>query len=120
VKTSVAAIALVLLAGCSSAAVPGAEGVLNQVDKANQAAVDVALADALRAEAAYLSIHGSYTTDLNALATEVDYRSQQDVTVTVAATDTANFCIEATHAKLEGTWHVTALDSTVAEGPCGT
>jgi hypothetical protein len=118
VKRLGAAVVLVFLVSCSSAAEPGAQGVLDQADKASKTAVDTALTDAMRAEATYLSIHGSYTTDLNALANEVDYRPQEDVTVTVSGTDQTSFCIEATHATLEGEWHITPLVSTVTEGPC--
>jgi type II secretory pathway pseudopilin PulG len=119
-KRLLAAMVLILLAACSSAAVPGAEGVLSQADKAKKTAVDTALQDAMRAEATYLSIHGSYTPDLNALANEVDYRPQQDVTITVSGSDQTSFCIQATHASLDGTWHVTPLIPDVTDGACGT
>jgi hypothetical protein len=115
---TLAVVAFVALAACSSAAAPGAEGVLNEVDKASKTAVDVALQDVLRAEATYLSIHGTHTTDLNALANEVDYRPQENVTVTVKSADATNFCVEATHADLDGVWHLTPLVTTIVEGPC--
>jgi hypothetical protein len=118
VKRLAAIAVLVVLSACSSAAEPGAQDVLNQVDKADKAAVDTALTDAARAEAAYLSIHGSYTTDVNALANEVDFRPQQDVTITVKTADVTNLCIEGSHASLDGVWHVTNQLPNVEEGAC--
>ena len=111
-RTPLAALLLVL-AACSSAGAPGGEDVLRQVDRAKMTQVEAALRGAATGEAEHLSTQGTYTTDVRALGAS----PPPDVTLTVVHADATQFCIEATHAGLDGTWHVTNSSAT-AEGSC--
>jgi hypothetical protein len=110
--TPITALLLALVA-CSSAGAPGGEDVLRQVNRAKVTQVEAALSSAASAEAAHMSTQGSYTTDVR----ELGANPPPDVTLTVIRADATQFCIEATHAGLDGTWHVTNL-SAAAEGAC--
>lgn len=105
---------LFLAAACSSGAAPGTQGVLDQADKATKAQVDVALQDAARAETSHQATTGSYTTDLAALGINLP----AEVSLSIPSADTSNFCIEAKHSDLDGTWHITSGAPVVTEGPC--
>jgi hypothetical protein len=110
-----AAVAAVLaLSACSSGGTPGAQSVLDQTDKATKTQVDVALQDAARAEAAHQATNGSYTTDLAALGVT----PAAGVTLTIPSADATSYCVQATHADLEGTWHISSTSPGVTEGPC--
>ena len=111
--TSVAAL-LLLTGACSSGGAPGTQSVLDQADKASKAQVDVALQDAARAETSHQATTGSYTTDLAALG----INPPSDVTLTIASADATNFCIEAAHSDLDGTWHITSGAPVVSDGAC--
>ena len=87
---------------------------LDQADKASKAQVDVALQDAARAEMSHQATTGSYTTDLAALGVN----PPSDVSLTVASAEATDFCIEATHVDLDGTWHITSGAPVVTDGPC--
>jgi hypothetical protein len=102
-----------MLAACTSAGAPGAGDVLGQVDRAKVTQVESALSSAARGEEAHMATKGSYTTDANALGAN----PPADVTLTVVRADVTDFCIEATHTGLDGSWHVTSSMS-AAEGPC--
>jgi hypothetical protein len=104
---------LLVLAACSSAGAPGGKDVLRQVDRAKMTQVEAALSTAATGEQAHRSTEGTYTTDVRALGAN----PPPDVTLTVVRADATQFCIEATHAGLDGTWHVTNSSST-AEGSC--
>ena len=86
----------VLLVGsaCSSAAAPGAEGVVAQTDKATSLEVETALRNAALAEETYFTEAQTYTSDLAALR-QVGFNPPGDVQVRIALADAANFCIEA-------------------------
>ena len=104
---------LLVPAACSSAGAPGGGDVLRQVDRAKMTQVEAALSSAASGEQAHRSTDGTYTTDLRALGAS----PPADVTLTVVRADATQFCIEATHAGLEGTWHVTNSSAT-AQGSC--
>jgi Tfp pilus assembly protein PilE len=104
---------LLALAACSSAGAPGGKDVLRQVDRAKMTQVEAALSTAARGEEAHMSTQGSYTTDVRAL----NASPPPDVALAVVRADATQFCIEATHAGLDGTWHVTNSSAT-AEGSC--
>jgi hypothetical protein len=111
-RTPIAAL-LLALAACTSAGAPGGKDVLSQVDRAKVTQVESALTSAATGEQAHMATQGSYTTDESAL----DANPPPDVTLTVIRADATQFCIEATHSGLDGTWHVTN-SSTTAEGSC--
>ncbi|MGH2817192.1 MAG: hypothetical protein ACRDJS_01880 [Actinomycetota bacterium] len=100
-------------AACTSAGAPGGGDVLDQVDRAKVTQVETALSNAARGEEAHMATQGSYTTDVRALGAN----PPSDVTLTVTRADATDFCIEAIHTGLDGSWHVTSTSST-AEGPC--
>jgi hypothetical protein len=104
---------LLALAACSSAGAPGGRDVLRQVDRAKMTQIEAALSSAASGEAAHMSTEGTYTTDVRALG----LNPPPDVTMAVVRADARQFCIEATHAGLDGTWHVTNSNAT-AEGSC--
>ena len=105
---------LLLTVACSSGGAPGTQSVLDQADKATKAQVDVALQDAARAEMSHQATTGSYTTDLAALG----INPPSDVALTIASADASNFCIEAIHSDLDGTWHITGGAPVVSDGAC--
>lgn len=111
--TSFAAV-LLLTVACSSGGTAGTQSVLDQADKASKAQVDVALQDAARAEMSHQATTGSYTTDLAALG----LNPPSDVTLSIASADATNFCIEAIHSDIDGTWHITSGAPVVTDGPC--
>jgi len=111
--TSLIAVVAVLGA-CSSGAAPGTQSVLDQADKASKAQIDVALQDASRAEMSQQATTGSYTTDLAALGVN----PPAEVNLSIASVTETDFCIEATHADVEGTWRITAGAPVVTEGSC--
>jgi hypothetical protein len=104
---------LLALAACSSAGAPGGGEVLGQLDRAKVTQVETALSSAARGEEAHMASRGSYTADVRALGAN----PPADVTLAVVRADATQFCIEATHVGLNGTWHVTS-SSSAAEGPC--
>jgi hypothetical protein len=111
--TSPLVVLLLVLAACSSAGAPGGGEVLGQLDRAKMTQVETALSNAARGEEAHMATQGSYTTDVRSLGAN----PLADVTLTVVRADATQFCIEATHAGLDGTWHVTSSNPT-ANGPC--
>ena len=111
-RTPIATLLLVL-AACSSAGAPGGKDVLAQADRAKMTQVEATLSSAASGEQAHRSTEGTYTTDVRALGAN----PPPDVTLTVVRADATQFCIEATHAALDGTWHVTNSSAT-AEGSC--
>jgi hypothetical protein len=104
---------LLALAACSSAGAPGGSDVLRQVDRAKMTQIEATLSSAASGEAAHLAAQGTYTADVRALGVN----PPPDVTLTVVRADARQFCIEATHAGLDGTWHVTNSNATT-EGSC--
>ena len=105
---------LLLTVACSSGGAPGTQSVLDQADKATKAQVDVALQDLSRAEMSHHATNGSYTTDLAALGVT----PPAGVVATIVTADATDFCIEATHSDLDGTWHITSGAPVVTEGAC--
>jgi uncharacterized lipoprotein len=114
VKVLVAVLSVLALAGCSSGAAPGTQGVLDQADKATKAQVDVALQDAARAETSHQATTGSYTTDVAALGVN----PPAEVSLSIPSATATDFCIEATHPDLDGAWHITSGAPVVTDGPC--
>jgi hypothetical protein len=112
-STSPLVVLLLVLAACSSAGAPGGGEVLGQLDRAKMTQVETALSNAARGEEAHMATQGSYTTDVRALGAN----PPADITLTVTRADATDFCIEAIHTGLDGSWHVTSTSST-AEGPC--
>jgi hypothetical protein len=112
-STTPLVVLLLALAACSSAGAPGGKDVLRQVDRAKMTQVEAALSTAASGEQAHVSTQGTYTNDVRALGAN----PPPDVTLTVVRADATQFCIEATHAELDGTWHVTDSSAT-AEGNC--
>jgi len=107
-----------VLTACSSAAEPGAQGVIDQADKADVVAVKVALQDLVVAEGTYFGIHSAYTANVDALTNEVSYRQQEGVTISVVAANETTYCAEGTSTGAEGIWHIGADVPTATDGPC--
>jgi hypothetical protein len=112
-STTPLVVLLLALAACSSAGAPRGKDVLRQVDRAKMTQVEAALSTAASGEQAHVSTQGTYTNDVRALGAN----PPPDVTLMVVRADATQFCIEATHAELDGTWHVTDSSAT-AEGNC--
>jgi hypothetical protein len=108
------AVAAGLLAGCSSAALPGADTTLDQPAKAHRLQAEVDLRNAAMAQESYFAQHGSYTTDLGAAG----FNPSSSTTVTVPQADPAGFCVQAVHADSGDTWHLRKTDLGPTSGPC--
>ena len=105
-------VAVILIAGCSSAGVPGADDTLDQVEKAKSVALEVELRQIAVAEEAYFAQNDTYTTDLSLLS----YTASEDVAVTIRSADTTTFCAEATDGN--ATLRLSKESVTAEEGPC--
>ncbi|MGH2753352.1 MAG: hypothetical protein ACRDLB_02865 [Actinomycetota bacterium] len=92
----IALVLCLLVAGsaCSSAAAPGAEEVVAQVDKATSVEVEGALRNAAVAEETYFTEALTYTKDLAALQ-QVGFDPPAGVQVRVMTAGGTSFCIEA-------------------------
>ena len=111
-RLTIALSLLLFVAGCSSAAVPGADDALGQVDKAKRALVESTLRNVVVAEEAYFVEHQAYTTDLTALG----IAPREDITVGVARADATSFCAEASDGVI--TVHQSKGDPTAQVGAC--
>ena len=116
--TAWALVAFGFVSACTSAGLPGAGGALDQVDKAYQAEINVALTDASKAQQNYAASHGMYASDLSALVSEYGLNVSPDITLTIARADASSYCVQATHAKAEGAWHISPESPTPAAGAC--
>jgi type II secretory pathway pseudopilin PulG len=113
VKTRLGVASLLLLAGCSSAALPGADNALEQTDKAYQVQAEADLRNASNAEEAYFAENGTYTTDLAGAG----FNPSGDVTVSVLQADAVGFCIQAVDGS-GSTWHLRKSEGAMTDGPC--
>lgn len=111
-KISLALCAVVFVAGCSSAGLPGSDNALEQVDKATRVLLASDLRNAFVAEEAYFAQYETYSTDLAAL----NLRPSQGVTITIARVDATTFCAQVTDG--ETTLHRSKEDLGPEEGPC--
>lgn len=111
-------IATAWLGGCTSAGAPGAGEVLDQVDRAYQTEINVALTNASKAQQNYAATHGSFATDVGTLAAEYGLNVSPDVTLTVVRADAIYYCVQATHEQAKGTWHISPDSPTPVAGAC--
>lgn len=111
------AVAAVLLAACSSAGGPGANKVIDQIDKAKSVQLEAELRNVAVSEEAYFAQTETYSTDINALG----YSPSAGITVTIVSADVSGFCAEAAFDDAPDTkLHVMNGGTTPKEGACPT
>jgi hypothetical protein len=111
------ALLLVLLVGCTSAAVPGAQDVIDQADKAREVQVETALRQTVASLMAYNAEMGTFTTNVQELQTRYGLNISQGITITIPRADATTYCVQANDPEL-GDYHLGNTDPTMVQGPC--
>lgn len=113
-------VAVLALGGCAEgdreAAVGG--GALDQIGKAHRLQLEAALRSAAVAEEAHFAVNGTYATSIEELSAG-GLTIPPDVSLVVSTASSSAFCVQATHAQLEGvTLHYANSPGAIQEGPC--
>ena len=111
---------MIALGGCAEgdreAAVGG--GALDQIGKAHRVQLEAALRSAAVSEEAHFAVNGTYASSVGEL-TASGLTIPPDVSLVIAAATSSAFCVQGTHAQLEGvTLHYANSPGAIQEGPC--
>ena len=105
------------LAACSSAGGPGANEVIDQIDKAKSVQLEAELRNVAVSEEAYFAQNETYSTDLSAIGLE----PSAGIAITIVSADASAFCAEAAFDDApDAKYHVVNGGTTPEEGPCPT